>query len=480
MHRAKRRTKSGKPTKQDNLVRPESKGTPSTASTRVFKTICLCMIVKNESKIIERCLESAKPIIDYLSIVDTGSEDDTVDIIENWCTNNQIEGKVHHETFKNFAHNRTDSAVKAKQTFPEADYLLLLDADMILKVLPGFDKRLLFEGSYQISQKTNSLFYWNTRMINTKYNWACLGVTHEFWRAEDCWDSAKINTLAIDDRNDGGCKSDKFERDKRLLLAGIEDPDEPDDIKMRYKFYLGQTLKDLGEYTESIRWYDERIKDGGFPEEVFYSRYMQGSCLEKMAWNKQLCSEFMKKSELVEAILGMSEEGEKDRNEIVRSLDNGEIAEAIVSAAIEKVATPDEKVIMERSNPERKGAIALAQEATKLFDSAVEKYIEAWNTRQTRSEPLYAATKIFRCLKKNNAAFDLAMIGKNIPFPVNDSLFVENNVYEYLFDYELSIVSYYVDGKKSEGKDAIIRLIERQDLPEWIQERIKANCRYYL
>ena len=35
--------------------------------------ICLCMIVKNESQIMERCLDDAKPIIDYISICDTGS-----------------------------------------------------------------------------------------------------------------------------------------------------------------------------------------------------------------------------------------------------------------------------------------------------------------------------------------------------------------------------------------------------------------------
>ena len=70
-------------------------------------TICLCMIVKNESKIIERCLNAAKEAIDYVSICDTGSTDQTIEIIENWCLENNIEGKVHQEEFKNFCHNRT-------------------------------------------------------------------------------------------------------------------------------------------------------------------------------------------------------------------------------------------------------------------------------------------------------------------------------------------------------------------------------------
>ena len=39
--------------------------------------ICLCMIVKNESKVIKRCLDSVMPIITAYCIVDTGSTDGT-------------------------------------------------------------------------------------------------------------------------------------------------------------------------------------------------------------------------------------------------------------------------------------------------------------------------------------------------------------------------------------------------------------------
>ena len=45
-------------------------------------TICLNMIVKNESRVIKRCLESVKGFIDYWVIVDTGSEDGTQDMIK--------------------------------------------------------------------------------------------------------------------------------------------------------------------------------------------------------------------------------------------------------------------------------------------------------------------------------------------------------------------------------------------------------------
>ena len=41
------------------------------------KNVCLNMIVKNEIKVIRRCLNSVKHLIDYWLIVDTGSTDGT-------------------------------------------------------------------------------------------------------------------------------------------------------------------------------------------------------------------------------------------------------------------------------------------------------------------------------------------------------------------------------------------------------------------
>ena len=45
-------------------------------------TICFAAIFRNESKNVYRCLNGVKSIIDYVSICDTGSTDDTVELIE--------------------------------------------------------------------------------------------------------------------------------------------------------------------------------------------------------------------------------------------------------------------------------------------------------------------------------------------------------------------------------------------------------------
>src|SRR6266446_2172189 len=88
------------------------------------KTICLCMIVKDEAAVICRCLESVKPIINHWVICDTGSTDRTPDIIRE--TLSGIPGTLHQVPWVDFGYNRTQALKLAKG---KADYHLLLDAD---------------------------------------------------------------------------------------------------------------------------------------------------------------------------------------------------------------------------------------------------------------------------------------------------------------------------------------------------------------
>lgn len=77
--------------------------------------ICFAAIFKNESKNVYRCLNAIKDIIDCVSICDTGSTDNTVELINDWGKENNIPTKVHfgeEQIFKNFGHNRTLSYTK--------------------------------------------------------------------------------------------------------------------------------------------------------------------------------------------------------------------------------------------------------------------------------------------------------------------------------------------------------------------------------
>ena len=98
-----------------------------------MKSICLNMIVKDESKIIQRCLESVKSVIDYWVILDTGSTDGTMHIIRQ--TLFDIPGELFELPWVNFESNRNAALKRAKN---KADYILFMDADDCL----GFSKPL--------------------------------------------------------------------------------------------------------------------------------------------------------------------------------------------------------------------------------------------------------------------------------------------------------------------------------------------------
>ena len=113
-----------------------------------MSTICLNMILKNESKIITRLLKSVLPIIDSYCICDTGSTDNTIELIESFFADKNIKGKIVNEPFRDFGYNRT-FALKQCLGMPNADYLLLMDADMVFLFDPSFDISLFKENLKQ-------------------------------------------------------------------------------------------------------------------------------------------------------------------------------------------------------------------------------------------------------------------------------------------------------------------------------------------
>lgn len=240
-------------------------------------TLCLNMIVKNESKIIRRLFDSVLPIIDSYCICDTGSTDDTVDLIKTYFNEKNIPGKVVVEPFKNFCHNRNFSLQSAVGM---SDYLLFMDADMILEITQ-FDKKMLSKAdSHHLLQGNDSFYYQNVRIVKNNGLYSYAGVTHEYINTPSNSTLASIpkNVLFIRDIGDGGAKSDKFERDIRLLTEGIKD--EPTNV--RYYFYLANSYFDHGDHALAIDIYKKRIELGGWNQEVWYSHYRIGLCHKQL------------------------------------------------------------------------------------------------------------------------------------------------------------------------------------------------------
>ncbi len=81
--------------------------------------VSICMIVKNEEKVLERCLSSVTHLVDEVIIVDTGSTDSTVVIASNYT-----EKIFHFKWIDDFSAARNYAASKAT-----GEWIIVLDAD---------------------------------------------------------------------------------------------------------------------------------------------------------------------------------------------------------------------------------------------------------------------------------------------------------------------------------------------------------------
>jgi tetratricopeptide (TPR) repeat protein len=252
-------------------------------------------------------------------------------------------------------------------------YGLLLDADMIFS--PGtLLQQNLTEPGYTVVQVAGTLEYPNTRLVRMDYPWKCVGVTHEYWSGPT--QQMARSVCFIDDRNDGGCKSDKFERDVRLLERGLQE----DPTNGRYMFYLAQSYHCLRRWDDARKMYKKRIVTGGWDEEIWYSHYMVGKC-----W-------------------------------------------------LELNNIPKFEYWMQK-------AIAL---------------------RPTRAEAYYQLVKHFREHSRHFKAYQYLVDGKRVPMS-KDSLFLEMDVYKYLFDYERTILDFYVNPDRKSGLRTCIDYLLKTD-----------------
>jgi tetratricopeptide (TPR) repeat protein len=248
------------------------------------KNLCLNMIVRNESKIIKRLLESVVKYIDCYCICDTGSTDNTIEIIQTFFSSQTppIPGRIIQEPFRDFGYNRTFSLKACEEI--DAKYVLLLDADMVFQVNPLFSKEDLYsrltEDAYYVFQGSDTFYYKNVRIVKNRIGMTYWGVTHEYVNTPKGTKYEKLekDDVFINDIGDGGCKADKFVRDINLLKKGLEQEPNND----RYTFYLANSYRDAGQYENAIDTYKKRIEIGGWFDEVWHSHYSIGKCYKNM------------------------------------------------------------------------------------------------------------------------------------------------------------------------------------------------------
>jgi glycosyltransferase involved in cell wall biosynthesis len=234
-------------------------------------------MIKNEQKTICRLLESCKGIATHYVIVDTGSTDDTKKVATDWLKSNNCLFSIYDIPFEDFGTSRTKT-IRSGQEFiqtysliPKDSYLLLLDADMIL-VNNGFRQQDLKYDVILLVQQSGALEYKNVRLVRSNLKMQYIGRTHEYIDISGDHKKCNYYGLRINDIGDGGCKSDKFLRDLKLLKEDLKENPKNE----RSLYYLASTYESLGDVKNSIETYSARIDAGGWDEEVWMSRYRRG------------------------------------------------------------------------------------------------------------------------------------------------------------------------------------------------------------
>ncbi|MDD4930891.1 MAG: glycosyltransferase [Candidatus Colwellbacteria bacterium] len=276
----------------------------ATAENKPVKhaSLALVMMVKNENKRIVVSLDSVKGIVDKFVIMDTGSEDNTVEIIKTYCDKNKIELHLLEKSFPPPFHYSNARNVVLDFADDKAEFLLLLDCNDELKDGPNIRRFVdSYEGrstAFHICQEWwNGISldkYYNIRLLKAKNGWRYKGAIHEYISNPICDnDVNKIKTdemvsrvfgfTLYQDRTMDDDKSFKrFARDEEVLEAEYQD-----NIKLvkdgkilkqdsRTVFYYGQTCMCLGKNEKAYRLYRERSELEGFTEERYHAYYRCG------------------------------------------------------------------------------------------------------------------------------------------------------------------------------------------------------------
>lgn len=365
--------------------------------------ICLLMMVKNEEKRITVSFDSVKDFVDTFIILDTGSTDNTIPIMKEYCKNNNITLHLKEEPFVNFEVSRNVSLDFADEVIDKnkPKYLILLDCNDELKngeILYKFVSE--YKGpchGFHLKQNwwngSNSDTYYNMRFVKSHNQWRYKGVVHEYMMcpqleknkndAKDIVMKIEGPTLFQDRTKDDDKSMKRFTRDKELLYGEyLKNPVEP-----RTLFYLGQTCGCLGHIQEAYKYYTLRVKQEGFLEEVYHSYYRLGelSMIMKHPW-------------------------EESFNWFMKAFSHSQRVEPLIKIA------------------------------------------EYYKTHNHKGEetPDFLTSYMY------------AHMACKLLFPFNQILFIDRRAYDYTRWHLLGIVAYYV-GRYKEGKEACLKALEMEN-----------------
>jgi len=231
--------------------------------------IHLCIMVKNGGPQFENMLKENLSIIDRWTILDTGSTDETIEIINRVLVGKK-KGNLYEEPFINFRESRNRCLDLAGK---ECKFILMLDDTYVMKGnLRSFLNEVRddqYSNSFTLFIESHDTKYGSNRIIKSES-----GLRYKHRIHEVINDNNNINVVIpeecahiFDERFDYMEKRtmERKQLDLKLLFEEVEDnPNDP-----RAYYYLAQTYNILEDYEKAFFYFKKRCEfiNAGFLQE---------------------------------------------------------------------------------------------------------------------------------------------------------------------------------------------------------------------
>ena len=235
-------------------------------------TLSVCMIIKNEANILEKCLASIAPVADEIIIADTGSTDNSKEIARKYTDKiYDFEWVNDFAQAVNFVVDKASSEYICKW---DGDWVLTKESLPRLKTLKNEDFRdsdivcfkwnnnPLPDGTF----KTHSMQHF----IHKKGKFRWHSPIHVYPRPlVEEYRKLAITDIEVNHYKDPNYKSYRYKQTLTILQNVIDTTDHENRIRLRP--YLAESLAHAGEYEQSIELYKDILEhDNPHPSERAY------------------------------------------------------------------------------------------------------------------------------------------------------------------------------------------------------------------
>lgn len=215
--------------------------------------LALVVIACNEARCIERCLQSARPLVDEMIVLDTGSTDDTVVIAE------RMGARVHHfDWCDDFS-----AARNAALDYSDADWKLVIDADewivegsdQLHQSIRGTERFIgvvPIASEFDLHGRVEVAVSWIPRLLPS-------GIRYQGRVHEQPVSSLGQRPVYLKLKHDGYRKKHlglKKGRNRALLLRALED--DPSDAYVLYQ--IGKDYEIYEDFNKSVDYFSRALR----------------------------------------------------------------------------------------------------------------------------------------------------------------------------------------------------------------------------